>query len=156
MLKRMCPTIYRIPPFQVKENAHRKASAFSLLCTCIKITIQNIFFPKLICHLQICCLADWGAVCIAAPTGKNHSLVMESHIIDKCQLIIWHCLLKCPKKVIGGCHQRRTVFDPRLFISSKSRIFIFFHNAIKFFQLCGCNPIICLYVIYGNADRWLD
>ena len=60
MLKRMCPTIYRIPPFQVKENAHRKVSAFSLLCTCIKITIQNIFFPKLICHLQICCLADWG------------------------------------------------------------------------------------------------
>ncbi len=32
--------------FQVKESAHRKVSAFSLLCTYIKITIQNIYFSQ--------------------------------------------------------------------------------------------------------------
>lgn len=70
-------------------------------------------------------------ICIAAASGKQHSPVMESNIIDNRVLVIGGHLFKGPEKIVGRRNQQRGIFDRIPFIAAQGRVRIFFRNTIK-------------------------
>lgn len=87
-----------------------------------KLSLYYIF-AKLICINQMFGLVDLRfPVRVAAAASKQHTLIMESDIVDKSKLIVRYRLFKCPEEVVCRGHKQRAVLFGIPFVSARIHV----------------------------------